>query len=134
LPRVLVADLAGAHAVVGAALGLVLARERGQGCQSVQVSLAEAAADFAEPWRHGLTAAGGLLGGGLPQYNLYRARDGWVAVAVLEEHFWKRLLAERGRSALDREALQSVFATRTAEEWESWAAGRDLPVVAVRGN
>jgi crotonobetainyl-CoA:carnitine CoA-transferase CaiB-like acyl-CoA transferase len=134
LPRVLVADWAGAHAVVGAALALLLARERGRGRQSVQVSLAEAAADFAEPWRHGLTAPDGLLGGGLPQYNLYRARDGWVAVAALEGHFWKRLLAELGLSTSDRETLQRVFATRTAGEWETWAAERDLPVAAVRGS
>jgi crotonobetainyl-CoA:carnitine CoA-transferase CaiB-like acyl-CoA transferase len=131
LPRVLVADWAGAHAVVSATLGLVLARERGQGCHSVQVSLAEAAADFAEPLRHGLTAPGGLLGGGLPNYNLYRARDGWIAIAALEGHFWERLLAELGLSAQDREAVQNVFATRSAAEWEAWAAERDLPLAAV---
>jgi alpha-methylacyl-CoA racemase len=134
LPRVLVADWAGAHAVVSAALGLVLARERGQGCQSVQVTLEEAAADFAEPLRHGLTAPGGFLGGGLPSYSLYRARDGWVAVAALEGHFWKRLLAELGLAVPDREALQTLFATRTADEWERWAAERDLPIAAVRGS
>jgi crotonobetainyl-CoA:carnitine CoA-transferase CaiB-like acyl-CoA transferase len=131
LPRVLVADWAGAHAVVTAALGLILARERGQGCQSVQVSLAGGAADFAEPLRHGLTAPGGLLGGGLPAYNLYRSRDGWVAVAALEPHFRDRLLAELGLSAPDAEALRGVFATRTAAEWEAWAAERDLPLAAV---
>jgi hypothetical protein len=25
-----------------------------------------------------------------------------------------------------------VFATKTASEWEQWAAARDLPLVAVR--
>jgi alpha-methylacyl-CoA racemase len=134
LPRALVADWAGAQAVVSAALGLILARERGQGCHSVQVSLAEAAAAFAEPWRHGLTVPDGLLGGSLPQYNLYQARDGWIAVAALEPRFCKTLLAELGLSALDREALQRVFATRTAGEWEHWAAERDLPLAAVRGS
>jgi crotonobetainyl-CoA:carnitine CoA-transferase CaiB-like acyl-CoA transferase len=131
LPRALVADWAGAHAVVSAALGLILARERGQGCHSVQVSLAEAAADFAEPLRHRLTAPGDILGGGLPNYNLYQASDGWIAVAALEPHFWKKLLAELGVTTLDREALQNVFATRTAGEWETWAAQRDLPIAAI---
>ncbi|MEW5988928.1 MAG: CoA transferase, partial [Chloroflexota bacterium] len=81
LPKVLVADLAGAERAAMAAVGLLLARERGMGAGYVEVSLAEAARAFAEPWRRGLTAAGGLLGGGLPGYNLYAAKTGWIAVA-----------------------------------------------------
>jgi crotonobetainyl-CoA:carnitine CoA-transferase CaiB-like acyl-CoA transferase len=134
LPRALIADWAGAHAVVTAALGLILARQRGQGCHSVQVSLADAAADFAEPWRHGLTAPGDILGGGLATYNLYQAREGWIAVAALEGHFRERLRVELGLAALDREALRSVFATRTAAEWAAWAIERDLPIAAVVGS
>jgi hypothetical protein len=31
------------------------------------------------------------------------------------------------------ETLGAIFRSRTAEEWERWAAERDLPVLAVRG-
>jgi len=62
LPRTLVADLAGAERAVSAALGLLLARERGGGARYAEVALSEAAAAFAGPWEHGLTADGGLVG------------------------------------------------------------------------
>jgi len=32
----------------------------------------------------------------------------------------------------DRQHLERVFETRTAERWEEWAAERDLPLAAVR--
>jgi crotonobetainyl-CoA:carnitine CoA-transferase CaiB-like acyl-CoA transferase len=132
LPRTMIADLAGAQEVVSAALALLFARERGQGANYTHVSLARAAEHFAEPLRQGLTTSGGLLGGNLPGYNLYRARDGWVALATLEPHFWRKLSLELGLSCADREQLQAVFLTRTALEWEEWGIQRDLPLAAVR--
>ncbi len=133
LPRTCVADLAGAERVVSAALALLLGRERGQGGQHAAVSLAEAALDFAEPLRQALTTPDGLLGGGSPRYNLYRARDGWVALAALEPHFWETLTRELAVAEPDREQLDALFLTRTAGEWEAWAAAHDLPLVAVQG-
>jgi crotonobetainyl-CoA:carnitine CoA-transferase CaiB-like acyl-CoA transferase len=76
--------------------------------------------------------ADSMLGGGFAGYNLYATRAGWLAVAVLEPHFEQRLAAELGLAGLSREALQSAFAARTADEWEAWARERDLPLVAVR--
>jgi len=132
LPRTCLADLAGAEQVVSAALALLLARERGQGAQYAEVSLAQTAEEFAAPWRHGLTTPDGLLGGAHPGYNLYRAREGWVAVAALEVHFWEKLIAEMALTAPDRAGLRQAFLARTAEEWEAWAAERGLPLVRVR--
>jgi crotonobetainyl-CoA:carnitine CoA-transferase CaiB-like acyl-CoA transferase len=132
LPRALIADSAGAQAVVSAALALLLARERGQGGQHLTVSLAEAAREFAQPLRQGLTVPGGVLGGGLPGYNLYRAREGWLALAALEPHFRHRLAAELGLSTPGHEELTSVFLTRTASQWEAWGVERDLPIAALR--
>jgi crotonobetainyl-CoA:carnitine CoA-transferase CaiB-like acyl-CoA transferase len=131
LPRTCLADLAGAERAVSAALVLLLARERGKGVGLALVSLAEAAADFAEPLRQGVTAPSGLLGGGNPLYDLYRAREGWVAVAALEPHFAAGLLRELGLDGPDRERLRAAFLARTAREWEAWAAARDLPLAAV---
>lgn len=132
LPRTLLADLAGAERAVSAALALLLGRERGSGAGYAEVSLAESATDFAEPLRHGLTAPGGSLGGGLPEYNLYRTADAWVSVAALEPHFRRRLLDELGLEDAGYDDLAKIFASRSAGEWERWAAARDLPLAALR--
>jgi alpha-methylacyl-CoA racemase len=132
LPRTLVADLAGAERAVTAAVALVLARERGGAERFAEVALENAAAFFALPLAHGVTAEGGLLGGGEPCYGLYEARGGWVALAALEPHFRERLLSELGLAAADADALARAFRGRTPEEWEAWAVERDLPLVAVR--
>jgi crotonobetainyl-CoA:carnitine CoA-transferase CaiB-like acyl-CoA transferase len=131
LPRTLLADLGGAERAVQAALALLLARERGQGAGYQEVTLAEAAEALAAPWRYGLTVAGGLLGGGLPGYGLYPAREGWVAVAALEAHFLERLGQALGLKVVTAESLADAFGQRPAREWERWAAERDLPLVAV---
>jgi alpha-methylacyl-CoA racemase len=132
LPRTCLADLAGAERAVSAALALLLSRERGHEAGYVSVSLAESAEEFARPWRHGLTRPDGVLGGGSPNYDVYPTREGWIAVAALEPHFAARLASELRLAALNRETLRAAFATRTAAEWEAWAAGRDLPLVRVR--
>jgi alpha-methylacyl-CoA racemase len=131
MPPVLVADLAGAERTVSAALSLLFARERGQGAGYEQVALSEAARSFAGPLRWGLTAPGGVLGGGFPGYGLYRAREGPVALAALEGHFWERLLRELEVKG-ERRDLERIFQTRTPEQWKEWATERDLPLAAVR--
>jgi crotonobetainyl-CoA:carnitine CoA-transferase CaiB-like acyl-CoA transferase len=132
MPRALIADLGGAEEAVSTAVSLLLGRERTGDAGYAQVSLAEAAARFARPHQEGLTLACGLLGGGWPGYNLYRATNGWVAVAALEPHFAERLQRELAVDTFTCEAIGAAFARRTAAEWETWAAERDLPIVAVR--
>lgn len=131
MPRTLLADLAGAERAVSATLALLLDRERGLGAGYAEVALAEAAAFFAQPLRYGITKPGAPLGGGFPGYGLYEARDGWVAVAALEAHFWKSLLLELELEEATREDLEEVFLQKPAEEWEQWATERDLPLVAL---
>jgi len=132
LPRALVADLAGADEAVTAALCLLLARERGHGRGAISVSLAEAAGRFAEPLRQGLAAPSGVLGGAFAGYNIYRAKEGWVALAALEPKFLEALCRELPVSAPTSDQFQQIFPTRTASEWEQWAARLGLPLVAVR--
>ena len=132
MPRALIADLGGAEEAVSTAVALLLARERGAEAGYAQVSLAEAAARFSLAYQYGLSRTSGLLGGAWPGYNLYRAADGWVAVAALEPHFAERLKVELGVESFTHEALCNAFAGRTAAEWEQWATTRDLPIVAVR--
>lgn len=128
LPRTLVADLGGAERAVSTALALLHARERTGEASRADVALADAAAAFAEPLRHGLTAEGGALGGGYAPYGLYPTGDGWIALAALEPHFRERLLAELGLDEADHDALTRAFAERTAVEWVAWARERDLPL------
>ncbi|HLN30817.1 MAG TPA: CoA transferase [Gemmataceae bacterium] len=130
LPRALMADWAGAQMAATAALALILARERGREAQYMEVRLSETGIEQA--LRHGLTTAGGVLGGGFPGYNLYPAREGWIAVATLEPHFWDQLQRLLILSSPDCEQLRAVFQTRTASEWETWAEKHGLPIVEVR--
>jgi alpha-methylacyl-CoA racemase len=132
MPPTLFIDLAGAERAVSMALALLnrFARKGEAGC--AWVSLHECARDLAEPLAAGLTAEGGLLGGGYPLYGFYQASDGWVAIAALEPHFAERLLSELGLKKADRAELERIFLQRGAAEWESWAAERNLPLVAIR--
>ncbi|HVQ38325.1 MAG TPA: CoA transferase, partial [Pyrinomonadaceae bacterium] len=108
-------------------------RERGQGGGHAQVALSEAVEVFTEPLRHEVTTSGGILGGGLPQYNLYPAQQGWVALAALEPDFWQRFREKLGLSHTPVEiaSLQTIFMTKTAGEWEKWATECDMPLAAV---
>jgi crotonobetainyl-CoA:carnitine CoA-transferase CaiB-like acyl-CoA transferase len=134
MPRTLLADLAGGERAALAGATLLLARERGGGARRADVSLAEAALPFADPLRFGLTAPDGVLGGALPGYGLYAARDGWVAVAALEPHFWRRLCDALGvpEARADRAALERAFAAEDARHWERWGREHALPIAAVR--
>ncbi len=145
MPAVLLADFAGAERSVSASLALLMARERGGGAGYAEVSLAEVAGQFNEPVRRGVTTPGSLFGGGLPGYGLYRARDGWMAVAALEPNSWSAMRRAAGLASSpapsnfpngdpqrDRDALESHFLGNTMDYWEVWAVQHDLPIVAVR--
>jgi crotonobetainyl-CoA:carnitine CoA-transferase CaiB-like acyl-CoA transferase len=130
LPRALIGDLGGAQEAVGAALALLLERERGQPDRCAKVSLADAVRHFAEPLRYGLTAPGGVLGGGVPGYDLYRTQDGWIALAALEPRFEKKLAAELGlRSHPHGEGVGGVG--RRARPAAGGGRGRDRRRVGV---
>ncbi len=131
LPRTLLADLAGAERVVSTAVALLFERERNGAGSHAQVSLVEAARIFADPLSFEVTTQDGPLGGGLPRYNIYRTKDGWVVVAALESHFWERLQHELCLPEPTQEELGRVFLARNSIDWEEWASARDLPFVAV---
>ncbi len=131
LPPTLLADLGGAEQAVSAGLALLLARERTGEAGYASVALSAAAEAFALPLRHGLTRPGGLLGGGLPGYNVYRTADGWIALAALEPHFWQRLLAALELDQATAADLAAIFATRPGAEWTRWAQEHDIPLVAL---
>lgn len=126
MPLTLIADMVGAERAYTAAIELM---QEPPGANRV-IGLADAIYDLAAPLRHGLTAPGGVLGGGNPAYAIYAAREGAIAVAALEPHFRARLYESIGLA--DGVDLREVFKTKSADEWEKWARTRDLPLVALR--
>lgn len=131
LPPTLFADMAGAERAVGTALALLHARDRTGRGQHADVALEDAAEWLARPRRHGLAGEGSLLGGRLAGYNLYAARDGWIALAALEPHFAQRVMDAFGLQALEAAALASRFAAHGTAHWVDWARERDIPLVAL---
>lgn len=131
MPRTLLADMAGAELTVSRSLALLLGRERGQGGGYAEVALSEAAASMAQPLSYGSTSPGALLGGGIPEYNIYQTKDGWVAVAALEPHFKKCL--EETLAISTPEQYRHTFATLSSVEWQQWGQERDVPIVIVKG-
>lgn len=131
LPTTLVADLSAALDAVGVALALLAHRARTGAGGWREVALADCAHDFSAPHRHGLTAPGGVLGGGLPEYGSYRARDGVLVVAALEPHFRQRLLSVLGLPAPDHAAFAAAFASHEVAHWLEVARTHDLPIAAV---
>lgn len=72
-----------------------------------------------------------LLFGSTPYYNMYRTSDGrYMAVAAIEEEFWRNLLLVLGAPELQQKRfgtaeerrevtsrLKRIFATKTRDEW-----------------
>jgi crotonobetainyl-CoA:carnitine CoA-transferase CaiB-like acyl-CoA transferase len=126
MPRSLFADVMGSERTVSAVL-TVLRQPAGA---HAEIGLYDSLTPLLAPLKHGMTTAGGVLGGGLPAYGIYRARNGWCAIAALEPQFRARLYQELD---LEPEApLDDAMLARTADEWEEWARERDLPIAAVR--
>lgn len=132
MPRVLAADMAAAERAVVAVTAALFTRERRGETVRVDVGIVDAAMDFAAPARFGLTAGNGPLSGALPAYRLYAAKDGYVALAALEPHFVERLTAMLDGVPCEAAALEQIFATRAAGEWEQMAERYDVPLCAVR--
>ncbi|TWJ33429.1 CoA transferase [Geobacter argillaceus] len=130
MPRTLMADMAGADQTVGRALALLLARELGNGSGYAEIALSEAAAEMAEPLTYGTTMRGALLGGGIPEYNVYATSEGWVAVAALEPHFKMRLEESLGVRTI--EEYRTAFGQMNADYWQEWGREKDVPIVVVQ--
>jgi crotonobetainyl-CoA:carnitine CoA-transferase CaiB-like acyl-CoA transferase len=125
MPLTLAADMIGAERAHAAIKDVM--REPGA---SRIVGLYDALRDLAAPLHYGLTAPGGHLNGGNRAYAIYLTRQGAIAVGALEPHFRARLY--EGLGLADGADPSAVFATKTAAEWEAWAAGEDLPLVAIK--
>jgi len=131
LPITLYADMSGAERAVGISLALLLNFARTGQAGFASVSLYDVMREIAAPLAAGLTSQDGILGGTFPLYGLYRATDGWIAIAALEPAFAQRLSAEMELRFSTRAELEGIFSTRSASDWERWAQEHDLPIVKV---
>jgi crotonobetainyl-CoA:carnitine CoA-transferase CaiB-like acyl-CoA transferase len=125
-------DLATVERLVSAALELLFARQRTGKAGWREIAIEETARFLTLPLRFGLTARGALLGGGSPRYNLYRAKDGWIALAAIEPHFWSRLKSKLRLKTGSKRELQTAFRKRKVAEWVRWANSCDIPLAALR--
>ncbi len=143
LPPTLYADMGGALMASEAVLQAVLAQRAKPGAKGrlIEVALSEAARWAALPRHWGLTLPGSPVGGAHAGYQVYRCKDGRVAVAALEPHFAKALCAVAG-VAIDspralmapatREAIGHWIAQQTRRTLDKLAVQHDIPLHTMR--
>ena len=139
IPLNLIADYAGGGlcGAVGILAALMAREKTGQG-QYVDIAMTEGVlymlcGAIADALSQGYVARRGetRLNGGSPYYNVYRTADGnYFSIAAIEPWFWENLCRSIGREDLapyqsageEKRAeiaatLESVFLTRTRDEW-----------------
>ncbi|MGQ9695304.1 MAG: CaiB/BaiF CoA transferase family protein [Thermodesulfobacteriota bacterium] len=140
IPGIQIADLVGGglYAVIGILTALVAREKTGRG-QYIDISMLDgvvslvpdaAALYFAEGRAPGRGER--RLTGGLPQYQVYRTKDGkYLAVGALEEKFWANLCRGMGKPewadkvpqendphcAEIKKEMAEIFLTKTRQEW-----------------
>ena len=150
VPNFQIADLLGGALtpVMGMLAALIDARSSGRG-RRIDVAMTDAVFAHAILPLVGFLERGkapgrgtGMLGGGLPCYNVYRTRDGrHLAVGALERKFWETLCDILGCPELKekhivygeearpvRERLAEIFASRAQREWAELFARADCCV------
>jgi alpha-methylacyl-CoA racemase len=132
MPPTLFADLFAAERALSGAAVALYEQQRSGIASRYDVAIAEAADSLADPLRYGLCGRGAPLGGLWPNYHMYRARDGWIAIAALEPHFKDRLRAALRIKSLNASALRQKFSEQSCEFWEHFAQREDLPIARVR--
>ncbi|OIB59050.1 CaiB/BaiF CoA transferase family protein [Natrialba sp. SSL1] len=117
----------------------------------IDVSLTDAAVSFSQAVAPRALAGGDPrpgetpLTGQFPWYDVYPAAEGYVTLAALEPHFWRafceavdreewieyHMTTDSAELETLREALESLFETRTRDEWVSFFEGVDAAVGGV---
>jgi len=151
LPPTLLADIGGGSfpAIANILLALLQRDRTGRGCQ-IEIAMYDNLFVFmywalANAWAAGRWPKQGseLITGGSPRYQIYRTRDDrFIAAAPLEEKFWREFCDVLGLEPQFVDDLRDPRATiaavadrirtRTAAEWESAFAGRDVCCAVVK--
>lgn len=138
VPGVKIADLAGAmYSTIGILLAL-LARDKTDLGQYVDVAMADGAVSWLTPPLMRYFETGNMpdkdeiyLSGKRPGYNVYKTRDGkYISIAIREPWFWEKLCQKLGRQDLlpyqnpddDKveeviSTFRSIFLAKTRDEW-----------------
>jgi len=146
-----IADLAGGgmFAAISILAAYIHARETGEG-QFIDVSMMDGSISWLtiNTGELFLTGKGPerqsqVLWGATPCYNVYEAKDGYMAVGALEPKFWKRLCEILGKPEYAElqfceekfdeifSWLSGVFKRKTRSEWMEVFAGEDACVTPV---
>ena len=137
LPATLYADMGGSLMASEAVLQAVMHKSiKGKGT-CVEVALASAASYLALPRTWGLTQPGAAVGGGHAGYQVYKCKNGRVAVAALEPHFAARWCAAAGvapataptlLAPATRQAIAAWLLTKTRRQLDQLARDKDIPL------
>jgi alpha-methylacyl-CoA racemase len=145
-----IADVGGAYVGVMGILAALLKRERTKTGDYIDVSLSESAIPFAlyqlvESHVIGMKGGQGSLTGYMAYYDVYKSSDNQaMALGAIEAKFWENFCRAIGRSdwiarhsdILNQAALKadltSLFATKTAQEWEDLLGNVDCCFTLVR--
>ena len=143
LPATLYADMGGSlmvsEAVLQAALVALAARSSAEKSPGVliEVALSSAAAYLALPRQWGLTVPEGWVGGAHAGYQVYRCKDGRVALAALEPHFAAALCTAAGLVSSEAQNLlcttthqliADFLLTQTRQQLDTLARAKDIPL------
>ncbi len=153
VPGLSIADVGGGSQMAAAGiLGAVIARHASGKGQFVDISMTDGAfswlAYHAADWLFdGVNPRGGERPfiGQAPCYNVYECEDGgWVALGVIEEHFWARFCTAVGLEAeienqwpvgaaakAQFDVLRQLFITRPRDQWVRDLKTADIPFSAV---
>ncbi len=141
VPATLYADMGGSLMASEAVLQAVMHKRTVTPARAggvyLEAALSEAASYLALPRAWGLTKPGAAVGGGHAGYQVYKCKDGRVAVAALEPHFAARLCAVAGLEASGKQALLAKetqlqmakwFSGKTRAELKRLAVEKDIPL------
>lgn len=153
VPGLSIADVGGGSQMAATGiLGAVIARERTGEGQFIDISMTDGAfswlAYHGADWLFGgLNPRGGQRPfiGQAPCYNIYECADGgFVALGIIEAHFWERFCEAVGLDHLitnqwpegseaeeQFDTLNKLFATRPRDQWVTDLAPADIPFSAV---
>jgi crotonobetainyl-CoA:carnitine CoA-transferase CaiB-like acyl-CoA transferase len=146
VPSLQVGDLAGGMLAALTITTALFARSRTKHAQYIDASIFDALLSWlVMPLALQLGDYPRMLGGDSPFYRLYRARDSkLLAVGAIESKFWEGLckLIKRPDLLPDQysseprrteviKAIESAFATKTADEWFRIMSEHDLPCTPI---
>ncbi|MDD5749121.1 MAG: CoA transferase [Actinomycetota bacterium] len=146
-----IADLAGGgmFAAISILAALLHAKKTGEG-QFIDVSMMDGSASLLTINTGELFVTGRgperesqLLWGATPCYNVYEAKDGYIALGAIEEKFWKRLCEllgkpEYSKFQFDEDKFEDIFSwlrktfkQKTRDEWMEIFEGEDACMAPV---